>query len=132
MYTLRSYIADIAQPTFDELYADRGSSRRLFLAAVAIYHAIERAPGYTKGMRQRWANESLEFRLVDTLAHHLKHVESDAERIPPGTRPGLPVARLFGFGRPGDEGLDVRNLYFVVRDALEFVKAKADELEPDP
>ena len=131
MYTLRSYLTEIAEPTFREFDEDRGSARRLFLAAVAIFHAIERAPGYNSSTRQRWGRESRDFYLVDILAHHLKHVESAPERIPPGTRPGLPVSYLFGFNRPDDGDLDLRNLYFVVRDALKFVSAKAEQLEPN-
>ena len=128
MYTLRSYIAKIAEPTFEEFNADRGSARRAFLASVAIFHAIERAPGYDGSTRQEWKRESHEFYLVDILAHHLKHVRSGPEKIP-ATRPGLPIGRALGFKEPSDQ-LDLRNLYFVIRDALKFIKDKADALEP--
>ena len=39
---------------------------------------------------RRWCKESLEFKLVDVLAHHFKHVQSSDEKIP-ASRPGLPI-----------------------------------------
>jgi hypothetical protein len=80
-------------------------------------------------LRQLWGKESLEFTLADVIAHHFKHIKSTAERIPPSARRGLPIGRALGFNEEGDE-MDLRNLYFVIRDAVRFVHRKAGTTHP--
>jgi hypothetical protein len=126
MNSLARYIELIVEPTFDDLKRNPGSIRHAYLTCVVIYHAIDRAakkPGKPGNLREQWCKESLDFKLVDIVAHHLKHVKGDDERIP-ASRPGLPISYALGFGEHG-EGLELRNLCFVMRDAIKFLHAKA-------
>jgi hypothetical protein len=70
----------------------------------------------------------MEFKLVDIIAHRFKHIQSSDEKIPPG-RPGIPIGRALGFDDAG-ERMDLRNLYFVIRDAVRFVHRKAGTIHP--
>jgi hypothetical protein len=94
---------------------------------VAIFHAVDRAAEEggkrSASLRQDWCRESIEFKLVDVIAHHFKHVQCSDERIPT-TRPGLPIGLALGFDESGGT-LDLRNIYFVIRDAVRFVHRKA-------
>ena len=132
MKTLARYLEVVVDPTFDDFYADRGSVRLAYLACVAISHAVDRAAEESgtrsANLRQEWCRESLEFKLVDVIAHHFKHVQSSDEKIP-SSRPGLPIGLALGFDEAG-EGMDLRNLYFVIRDAVRFVHKKAGTIHP--
>ncbi len=132
MNTLARYLEVIVDPTFDDFYKDRSSVRLAYLACVAIFHAVDRAAEESKKssatIRQKWGKESLEFKLVDVIAHHFKHVKSNDERIPP-TRPGIPIGYALGFDETG-ETMDVRNIYFLIRDAVRFVHKKAGTTHP--
>lgn len=133
MNTLARYLEVIVDPTFDDFYKDRGSVRLAYLACVAIFHAVDRAAeesGKSSAtIRQKWGKESLEFKLVDVIAHHFKHVKSNDERIP-ATRPGIPIGHALGFDETG-ETMDVRNIYFLVRDAVRFVHKEAGTTHPE-
>ena len=126
MNTLARYLELIVDPTFDEFHAKR-DVRLAFLTSVAIFHSVDRVAEETgqrsASLRQKWCRESLEFKLVDVIAHHFKHVRSSDERNP-ANRPGLPIGRALGFNHAGDK-MDVRNLYYVIRDAVRFVHTKA-------
>ena len=132
MKTLARYLEVIVDPTFDDLYSNRSSVHHAYLACMAIFHAVDRAAeenGVSAArLRQIWCRESVEFKLVEILAHHFKHVRSSDERIP-STRPGIPIAHALGFDEAG-EGMDLRNLYFVIRDAVRFVHKKAGTTHP--
>jgi hypothetical protein len=132
MKTLARYLEVIVDPTYDDFYGNPRSFRLAYLASVAIFHAVDRAAeenGVSSShLRQVWCKESVEFKLVDVLAHHFKHVRSSDEKIP-STRPGLPIALALGFDDAG-EGMDLRNLYFVIRDAVRFVHKKAGTIHP--
>jgi hypothetical protein len=132
MNTLARYLELIVDPTFDEFHAKRDSIRLAFLASVAIYHSVDRqaeeAGKAASHWRQVWCNESVEFKLVDIIAHHFKHVKSSDEKIPP-SRPGLPIGFVMGFDETGDR-MDLRNLYFAIRDAVRFVHRKAGTEHP--
>jgi hypothetical protein len=132
MNTLARYLELIVDPTWDDFHRNRHSSRHAFLACVAIYHAIDRvaeAEGKDAAhFRQIWANESIEFKLVDVIAHHLKHVLSNDERNL-GNRPGLPIGPALGFTKAGDE-MNLRDLYSVIRNAVRFVHRKAGTEHP--
>jgi hypothetical protein len=132
MKTLARYLEVIVDPTFDDFYANRTSVRLAYLACVAIFHTVDRAAEesgrQSRHFRQIWGKESIEFKLVDILAHHVKHVESDDEKVALG-KPGIPIGLALGFGADG-ESLDVRNLYFVIRDAVKFVHRKAGTTHP--
>jgi hypothetical protein len=132
MRTLARYLEIIVDPTFDDFRGNRGSVRHAYLTCVAIFHAVDRAAegNGTRAavVRQDWCKESLEFKLVDVLAHHFKHVQSSDEKIP-ASRPGLPIAFALGFDESG-EAMDLRNLYYVIRDAVRFVHQKAGTVHP--
>jgi hypothetical protein len=131
MNTLARYLELIVDPTFDEFHS-RPDVRLAFLTSVAIYHAVDRVAEETgqrtASLRQKWSKESLDFKLVDVIAHHFKHVRSSDEKIP-AFKPGLPIGRALGFNEAGDT-LDVRNLYYVIRDAVRFVHTKAGTIHP--
>lgn len=132
MKTLARYLEVIVDPTFDDFHSKRTSLRLAYLTSVAIFHAIDRAAEEddirSANLRQAWCNESLEFKLVDIIAHHFKHVQSSDEKVPK-TRPGLPIGHALGFDDSG-ENMDVRNLYFVIRDAVRFLHRKAGTTHP--
>ena len=121
---LADYLERIVDPTFEEFAKDRTSIRRAFLACVAISHAIDRVshPKKPGNLRKKWRGESLAFLSVDIVAHHFKHVESDEERSPPMT--GIPLTFALGLSRV-DDRID-RNLYFLVRDAVEFLHRQVE------
>jgi hypothetical protein len=130
--TLARYLEVIVDPTFDDFHSNTGSVRHAYLACVAIFHAVDRAAEENEArsahLRQVWCKESLEFKLVDIIAHHFKHVRSSDEKIP-STRPGLPIGLALGFDDAGED-MDLRNLYFVIRDAVRFVHKKAGTIHP--
>jgi hypothetical protein len=132
MKTLARYLEVIVDPTFDDFLGNSSSFRHAYLTSVAIFHAVDRAAEESKvrpaKLRQDWCRESLEFTLVDILAHHFKHVRSSDEKMPEN-RPGIPLWRVLSFDEAG-EGMDLRNLYFVIRDAVRFVHKKAGTTHP--
>jgi hypothetical protein len=132
MNTLARYLEVIVDPTFDDFYRHRDSARLAYLACVAIFHAVDRAAdesgSRSANLRQEWCSESLEFKLVDVIAHHFKHVKSSDERLPP-TRAGIPIGRVLGFDETG-ESMDLRNIYYLIRDAVRFVHKKAGTTHP--
>jgi hypothetical protein len=130
--TLALYLEVIVNPTFDDFYSNPTSVRHAYLACVSIFHAVDRAAEESgtrsANLRQLWCKECTEFKLVDIIAHHLKHVQSSDENISP-TRPGIPIAHALGFDDTG-ERMDLRNLYCVIRDAVTFVHKKAATIHP--
>jgi hypothetical protein len=132
MNTLQRYLEVIVDPTWDDFHANSFSVRHAFLACVAIYHAVDRlaeAEGKPPAhFRQVWGDESTDFRIVDVLAHHFKHVKSGPERVPK-EHVQIPIEHAFGFNEAGDE-MDLRNLYFVIRDAVRFVHRKSGTEHP--
>ena len=132
MKTLARYLEVIVDPTFDDYHANRESARLAFLTCVAVYHTVDRvaeAEGEdARHFRQIWANESIEFKLVDVIAHHFKHVLSNDERNL-GNRPGIPIGWALGFNEAGDT-MDMRNIYYLIRDAVRFVHRKAGTEHP--
>ena len=84
VHDLARYLEIIVEPTFDDFSRNRASVRHAFLACVAIYHAIDRVSSPNKrggistgNLREEWRTQSLEFTLVDIIAHHFKHVQSN-------------------------------------------------------
>jgi hypothetical protein len=132
MNTLARYLELIVDSTWDDFHANRGSVRHAFLASVAIFHSVDRVAEETgdrpANIRQEWANESMDFRIVDVLAHHFKHVKSGPERVPED-KVLIPIGHALGFNEAGDT-MDLRNLYFVIRDAVRFVHRKAGTEHP--
>jgi hypothetical protein len=99
---------------------------------VSIFHAVDRAAEESgkrsAHLRQVWCKESMEFKFVDIIAHHFKHVQSSDEKVPLSPD-SLPIGLALGFDETG-ESMDLRNLYFVIRDAVRFVHKKAGTIHP--
>jgi len=72
--------------------------------------------------------QSHEFKIVDVLAHHFKHVKSSDEKTP-ASRPGISIRFALGLSDTGDT-MDLRNLYYVIRDAVRFVHRTAGTEHP--
>ena len=99
MNDFAEYLEQIVDPTFAEFSRNPGSERHAYLACVAVYHAVDRmAYREQPGLAEEWRERSFEFRLVDIVAHHFKHVKADAEKIDPNT-PGIPIGHALGFDR---------------------------------
>jgi hypothetical protein len=125
---LAHYIDAIVEPTFADFNRHR-TSRYAFLTCVAIYHAIDRASeqaGISVGNLRRTWGETIEFKLIDVVAHHFKHVQSHDERISL-SKPGIPISFILGFNAEGTE-MELRNFSYVMRDAIKFLHDKAREL----
>jgi hypothetical protein len=115
MEDVQHYLDEIVEPTVEEFRRNPFSARHAFLACVATYHAIDRAtyPKSASNLRREWSKKSLEFTIVDMVAHHFKHVKSDIEKapIPTGT---IPLSFfVFGSSKSSRSGgkMEVRNLY---------------------
>ena len=133
MKTLARYLEVIVDPSFDDFHSNSSSVRHAYLACVAIFHAVDRAAAEkgtsSASIRQVWCKESLQFKLVDMVAHHLKHVQCSDEKTP-STHSGIPIAHVLGFDE-ADEGMDLRNLHDEIRDAVRFVHKKAGTTTPN-
>jgi hypothetical protein len=126
---LSRYLEVIVEPTFEDFKRNPGSVRHAYLACLVTYHAIDRVtfPAKPGNLLDKWRDESLEFMLVEQVALHLKHVKSDfakwaAKALPPDK---LLITHPLGLAGDG-EGLETRNLFFVVRDAIKFLRQQAD------
>lgn len=138
MNALTRYLKLIVEPTVEEFQRNPFSLRHCYLACAATFHSIDRAAEMArknpKGLRQVWGRQSMEFKLVDIVAHDFKHIHASDRKGPPNTIP-------LSFALYGSMGLNthtlndtgqlesLRNLTFVVRDALKFVHAQAKHLE---
>jgi hypothetical protein len=125
--SLEEYLDLIVQPTFEDYSRNSSSVRHAYLSCLVAYHAIDRVtyPGKPHLLAQQWRQESLEFALVEEVALHLKHVKSNfaktaKDRFPPDT---LLITHALGIYDSG-AGLETRNLYFVVRDLIKFLRGK--------
>jgi hypothetical protein len=140
MSPLTQYLQLIVEPTAEEFINNPLSLRHCFLACVAIFHAIDRAADLQKvraaHLRQVWANESADFKIVDIVAHDFKHLKAGNRTLPPNR-----AKMSFSVGVYGKIGYNVhvynetgkstalRNLVHVVKDALAFIRVKAEALE---
>jgi hypothetical protein len=71
------YIEEFVEPTIDDFQKNPTSVRHAFLAAVAVFHAIDYLAYPRKrpaDLRQKFRRLSAEFAMVDDLAHAFKHV----------------------------------------------------------
>jgi hypothetical protein len=124
MNDLAQYLDQIVDPTFKDFERNPGSARHAYLACVAAYHAVDRIafPGNPERFAEKWRKQSFEFRLVDIVAHHFKHVVAKAERVDP-SKSVIPIGFALGFDKKGR--LETRNLYFIMRDAVRFLWKQA-------
>ncbi len=130
MLKLDRYIELIVEPTFEDFKRNPTSIRHGYLACVATYHAIDRAahPQDAQVLQEKWRSESQEFMLVEEVAMYFKHgqrrwVKKAKEEKPDALLITFPLG-LEGSG----EGLDTRNLHFILRDAIKFLREKAAEI----
>lgn len=128
MESLAEYIDQIVDPTFADFGRNPTSGRHAYLACVAAFHAVDRAtfPKRSASLRGAWRKQSFAFLIVDMVAHHLKHVMSDLEKgpVPKGTMP-LDAAVFIGpHDNPDALGLDLHNLYYLIRDAIAFLRTQ--------
>ena len=128
MKDVKRYIELIVEPTFEDFKKNPASIRHAFLACVAIYHTIDRItyPKSSGNLRRRWRERCRGFLIVDMVTHHFKHVESDIEegvrKNPP--KGAIPLPYLI-FGSPGSSEMELRNVFFLVQEAVIFVKSEA-------
>jgi hypothetical protein len=83
-WDLRTYLAEIVNPTINELEAEPTSIRRAFLACVVTFHAIDylvypKRPG---ARRSQFRKQSRAFSVVDRVAHAIKHVKAGKAEDP--------------------------------------------------
>ena len=127
MNDLNEYMELIVEPTFEEYKRNSASVRHAYLACLVVYHAVDRAayPDEATPLAELWASESLAFMLIAEVALHFKHgtrrwVKKAKEENPDALLITHPL------GLQGDlKGLETRNLFFQVRDAITFLRAKA-------
>ncbi len=133
MKTLARYLEVIVDPTFDDFYRDRGSVRLAYLACVAIFHAVDRAADESgtrsANLRQEWCRSrsnsnwwTLSLTTSSTLRAPMKRYRQHA--------PGYRLALLSGSVETG-ESMDLRNIYYLIRDAVRFVHKKAATTHPN-
>jgi hypothetical protein len=120
---LARYLELIVDPTFEEFKKNPTSVRQAFLACVAIYHASDRAayPAKPGNLLKEWRKNSQEFKLVEIVANHFKHVKSNDEKM---SGPGIPISFALGLSDTGDT-MELRNFSFVIRDAVKFLHQQA-------
>jgi len=143
MNALSRYIDSIVEPTFEDFQRNPHSQRHAFLACVTVAHSVDRLAGEkvkAATLRQQWKRESFAFLVADMVAHKFKHVLSDEEKakIKPGQM-SLP-ALIFGSGTLNsymlntkmlnEGGIDLHNLSFLVRDAIDFLREKSNPQIP--
>jgi hypothetical protein len=80
---LAQYLDEIVDPTVADFEANPTSRRHAFLACVVIAHAAD----YSAGSREEHKRQSKDFRLVDQVAHALKHVRSSLHQSQVIVRP---------------------------------------------
>ena len=138
MEALTRYLKVIVEPTVEEFQHNPFSLRHCYLACAATYHSIDRAAEITKKrpatLRQVWGRKSMEFKLVDIVAHDFKHIRASDRNVPPNRIPlSFALYGRMGFNTHifGDTGQieSLRHLTFIVRDALKFVHAQAKVLK---
>lgn len=126
MNALEEYIDLIVEPTFEDFRKNPGSTRHGFLACVAaVDRAAQLMSKSSKTVRQKW-RKSFEFTAIDMIAHHFKHIHSTLDRPNPH-HDGIPLSFVLGLGEKPDQ-LETRNLVFLVRDVLKFLRQQAATL----
>lgn len=134
---LEEYIDLIVEPTFQDFRKNPGSTRLGFLACVAAFHSVDRAAQvmsrksgtvqqWRRSLRQKWCSKSREFTAIDMVTHHFKHGHSDLDEPNPH-HDGIPLSFSLGLGEKPDQ-LETRNLVFLVRDVLTFLRQQATTL----
>jgi hypothetical protein len=132
MNDLMRYLKLIVEPTVDEFKKNPASVRHAYLAAVAIYHSIDRAAASkdkkVKHLREKWRADPA-FALMDIVAHDFKHIKADWRKTSRKvtSRSGAVIGRM-GLNKHicNDTGQReaLASLLSVAEAALEFVWSK--------
>jgi len=127
MSTLKKYITDIVQPTFED-FQEHKTARHAFIAAIAAFHAIDRAANdlgrkSSGNLRKEWGQKSTAFKLIDIMAHQLKHIESGDEDVKPEQ-----WNHLLSFGDVLNR-TRVADFAFIMRDVIEFLLTQVEHFE---
>jgi hypothetical protein len=128
MRTLATYIEEIVEPTFSDFENDK-TPRRAFLAAVEIFHAIDRASEDlgrrgAGNLRKEWGYISSAFKLVDIVAHRFKHVRSTEEPLPRQLQDGTNQWGKITYGGVLSR-MTMYEFSFTMRDAIRFIKEQS-------
>jgi hypothetical protein len=123
-----------------DLEENRTSVRHMFLACVAVFHAVDHLahPDHARTLRQQFNEQSRAFAIVDDVAHAFKHVKSGNPANPDLTYDGV-ISRPAAYwdiadfdltqwddphgGVTLDKDRDV-DLYEVVKEAVAFLRSK--------
>jgi hypothetical protein len=145
MNAAQRYLREMVEPAFLDFQRNPKSARHAAQTCVAVYHAIDRFthPKRPSNLRDDWSKrEDIGgmFRIVDMVAHKYKHGVSDGEKEPvdagkltlSGLVFGKELGGTSGFNATdlGEEGIDLYNLQFVIRDVIRFLRQEALKL-PD-
>lgn len=130
MSALADYIKEIVKPTFEDFEHDQ-TPRRGFLAAVAIFHSVDRAKVDRKftgrkrkgeDLRIDWGKASMEFKIVDAVCHRFKHTKSDLEPEKPAQWAGtLSIGHVLS-------RMNSVEFRFTMIGAIKFLEAEAAKL----
>jgi hypothetical protein len=77
MEDLERYLNDVVDPTIRDFEQHPTSVRHAFIACVVTYHGVDylaHPRKWSADLRQKFRRESLDFDLVDDVAHAFKHV----------------------------------------------------------
>lgn len=126
MNDFAEYMELIVEPMWEEYRRNSTSVRHAYLACVVVYHAVDRAayPDEPFALAEEWKSESQEFMLIDEVAQHFKHgrrrwVKKAKEKDPDA----LLITHPLGL-EGGLDGLETHSLFFLVRDAITFLREK--------
>ncbi|MBS1057053.1 hypothetical protein [Gluconobacter kondonii] len=128
MNEIDEYLDHIVDPTFSDFARNPQSFRYGYLACVAVFHSVDRAayPNDPRDLAKKWGEESRDFAFVEEIAQHLKHgtrrwvIKSKREK--PND---LLVTSTLGLDGKL-ENLHLHNLYFILRDAIHFIRNKTN------
>jgi hypothetical protein len=144
MTDAQTYFDEMVVPTLGDFETAPASIRRAFLACVVLFHTVDYlAAGLAKkqNLRKQFRRESVDFAIVDRVAHAFKHLGA-GHRMSRDNKP-LGVSAVFsrppaaigimkiGISRIGDAtgGVEIENergqdLLDVAKRAAEFLRTK--------
>jgi hypothetical protein len=75
---LDRYLDEIVEPIVKEFEENPSSVRHAFVACVVVFHTIDYLafPRSSSTLRQMFRKDSIDFALIDEVAHAFKHVET--------------------------------------------------------
>jgi hypothetical protein len=135
MSVLAQYIEEMVEPTFNDFESNQ-TPRHAFLVSVVIFHAIDRAaedlgkrkPG---NLRKDWGEMSADFKIVDVIAHRLKHVRSDDENQPRRLKDGTTQWGDLTYGWAISR-MTILEFTFIARRAIGFIKEQSKRIAQKP